>query len=1327
MKITILPFFVKISLFLFFFVHKNFIYSYKINGGFLKYENYNKGGMLLRSSLEEEKNVYTSDIMLRKNDSVEKNKRKIRYSFSPIKTNTLINIKKKIALNERRSNFVKNKKYNSMRSGVERRKIRGPPKKDIHKLLIDDINKERMKEKIYSIKNIDNDNNDMKIIDDDNVNILPLPVEKNMEGYNCLILCKGLPFHVDNSQIIEFFKPYKIMEKYIIFMRDKKGHFFGDILVRFINKEQKYLALKNKNYKFLLHRYIQLYNVNEEHYEEYYNIGYKNPPAYKNYVPIKNIILPNTIEDTTNYTLHDNELMYNYNGNNNNYHLVDDHIHSFNYNQDDDEETKELREKVNVNGIMLKNLYTGRKLRGRITSVHSYGAFLDCNVYIKNQDNRYKKILALLHKNKLTLNVGLSSDSSSEKENKELILQKNMNIIVYVDKIIKRELPPEKEKINNESINNKMINRTINENPHNNNNNYNNNNYNNNNYNNKDVNSFNCSKEKDNNFIFFNLTLDSSITEEKINWLQNLKFKKDSINQQILLNNQKVNQENKTDMNKIYINHNNNNNNNNNDIVHCESNNDNVLDPSYKNEIGNNQIANIDNHNVQNYYQEDNQKKQNKQKFNSIIDKPNTNSNDNIFINNCNIIRKNRVTKVFLMNNKMCNNHYINEKKNYFYNNTFKEKCSFGKNCNMIFQNKNIETENTNKKQDENIGGEVKKKKKEKKKKKKKLEHNKLNDNNIETVDEFDDLFDVLINDQDGNNIEKGETIIDTDVVGNINGNINNNNDNNDDDNNNNDDDYYRDEMKCILKNIYSHKETNNNKKKNSFSDEKEIKSMKNYDSNKIQKYIQTSNNNDNNDVNNNKSKPYDDEKGNVSKLEKCKSFERLSDREKWKSDIRREESLYYTKLFKCNEDINDYYSTNNKKEIENDNLSYDDNNEKDEMLDNNMMFNAKLNKCNNELYYKINDNINNINYNNNNNNNSFDFSSFSDMSIEQLKEEIFKRKYLLPIDVTHENLKSRLIQICICENNKLKFDNFPVIRYYLYDVHFSIEEIKMIILTNKNFLNKSNINKCFLDSLNINELKYLLHKSMENFRLWEPDDNIKRKILNMNKDLLLKQNLNNTNHIDERNLLILWNDFKDFMLNFIYTIDESSDPLENIKNMNMDTIQSPRLKNDKTYNNSNNNNNNNNNNSSCFYNNSYHNNYIYRMKKLEKENFFLKHNQPLINQIENQLNTKNHENKDAFENAWIKLNEINKENEQDLPHRIDVKKAMAILNDRSLLKKMKKSIDDVSDEYGNRDYINKVIRYILKHKNYFNEELNEEKLKSMSYDQLLVTNKIKN
>ncbi|ETW47962.1 hypothetical protein PFMALIP_03997 [Plasmodium falciparum MaliPS096_E11] len=1258
MKITILPFFVKISLFLFFFVHKNFIYSYKINGGFLKYENYNKGGMLLRSSLEEEKNVYTSDIMLRKNDSVEKNKRKIRYSFSPIKTNTLINIKKKIALNERRSNFVKNKKYNSMRSGVERRKIRGPPKKDIHKLLIDDINKERMKEKIYSIKNIDNDNNDMKIIDDDNVNILPLPVEKNMEGYNCLILCKGLPFHVDNSQIIEFFKPYKIMEKYIIFMRDKKGHFFGDILVRFINKEQKYLALKNKNYKFLLHRYIQLYNVNEEHYEEYYNIGYKNPPAYKNYVPIKNIILPNTIEDTTNYTLHDNELMYNYNGNNNNYHLVDDHIHSFNYNQDDDEETKELREKVNVNGIMLKNLYTGRKLRGRITSVHSYGAFLDCNVYIKNQDNRYKKILALLHKNKLTLNVGLSSDSSSEKENKELILQKNMNIIVYVDKIIKRELPPEKEKINNESINNKMINRTINENPHNNNNNYNNNNYNNNNYNNKDVNSFNCSKEKDNNFIFFNLTLDSSITEEKINWLQNLKFKKDSINQQILLNNQKVNQENKTDMNKIHNNHNNNNhnNNNNNDIVHCESNNDNVLDPSYKNEIGNNQIANIDNHNVQNYYQEDNQKKQNKQKFNSIIDKPNTNSNDNIFINNCNIIRKNRVTKVFLMNNKMKNAH--------------SEKI---------------------------------------------------------TVDEFDDLFDVLINDQDGNNIEKGETIIDTDVVGNINGNINNNNDNNDnnnnndDDNNNNDDDYYRDEMKCILKNIYSHKETNNNKKKNSFSDEKEIKSMKNYDSNKIQKYIQTSNNNDNNDVNNNKSKPYDDEKGNVSKLEKCKSFERLSDREKWKSDIRREESLYYTKLFKCNEDINDYYSTNNKKEIENDNLSYDDNNEKDEMLDNNMMFNAKLNKCNNELYYKINDNINNINYNNNNNNNSFDFSSFSDMSIEQLKEEIFKRKYLLPIDVTHENLKSRLIQICICENNKLKFDNFPVIRYYLYDVHFSIEEIKMIILTNKNFLNKSNINKCFLDSLNINELKYLLHKSMENFRLWEPDDNIKRKILNMNKDLLLKQNLNNTDHIDERNLLILWNDFKDFMLNFIYTIDESSDPLENIKNMNMDTIQSPRLKNDKTYNNSNNNNNNNNNNSSCFYNNSYHNNYIYRMKKLEKENFFLKHNQPLIDQIENQLNTKNHENKDAFENAWIKLNEINKENEQDLPHRIDVKKAMAILNDRSLLKKMKKSIDDVSDEYGNRDYINKVIRYILKHKNYFNEELNEEKLKSMSYDQLLI------
>ncbi|KYN98225.1 hypothetical protein PGSY75_1244400 [Plasmodium gaboni] len=1284
MKIIILQLFVKISLFLFFFVHKNFIYTYKIHGGFLKYDNYNKRGILLRSSFEEEeeKNVYGSDIMLRKSDTVEKNKRKIRYSFSPIKTNTLMNIKKKIALNERNNNSVKNKKYNFTRSAIGggKKKIRTNQKNDIHKSLIDDINKERLKEKIYSIKNMDNDNNDMKIRDDDNVNILPLPVEKNGEGYNCLILCKGLPFHVDNSQIIEFFKPYKIIEKYIIFMRDKKGHFFGDILVRFINKEQKYLALKNKNFKFLLHRYIQLYHVNEEHYEEYYNIGYKNPPAYKNYIPIKNIILPNTIEDNTSHAFNDTDITYNYNENNHNYHFGDDHIHSFNYNQDDDEETKELRDKVNVNGIMLKNLYTGRKLKGRITSVHSYGAFLDCDVYIKNEDNRYKKILALLHKNKLTLNVGLSTDTSSEKENKELILQKNMNIIVYVDKIIKRELPPSTYKIKNEMINHKL----------------NKNEY--NNKHNNDINTTNCSTEKDNNFIFFNLTLDSSITEEKINWLQNLKLKKDSINQKILLNNEKVKQENKKDMNKTKNN--------------------------YDNKMNNND------------------------------------NNDNTIINNNNIIRKNRVSKVFLMNNKMCNNHCINEKKkkNYFYNNTYKEKCSYGKNFNMIFENENVERANINKKEDENIEEmkKIKKEKKKKKKKEKKLEQSKLNDNSMESDEafdkfdefsEFDDLFDNNINDEDDNNIANDESIIDT--VGHINENINNINNNNNNDNNNNDDNYYRDEMNCILKNIYSHKETNDNKKKSS-SDTKEIKSMKNSDSNKMKKYIQTSHNNDDKsehyddsddksehyddsddksehyddsddksehyddsddksehyDDSDDKSEPYDNGKNSPSEFEKCKSFERLSDREKWKSDIRREESLYYTKLFKCNEDINDYYSTDNKKERIDDNSSDEDNSEMDEMVNDNMMFNAKLNESNNELNYKLNDNENNFN-----NNNSCDFSSFTDMSIDELKEEIYKRKYLLPIDVTHDNLKSRLIQICICEKNKLKFDNFPVIRYYLYDVHFTIEEIKMIILTNKKFLNKTNINKSFLDSLNINELKYLLHKSMENFRLWEPEDNIKRKILNMNKDLLLKQNLNNTDNIDERNLLILWNDFKDFMLNFIYTIDESSDPLEDIRNINMDTIQSTRLKNDNTYNNNDN---------SCN-SNLYHNNFIYRMKKLEKENFFLKHNQPLNNQIQNQLNTKNHENKDAFENAWLKLNEINKENEQDLPQKIDVKKAMAILNDRSLLKKMKKSIDDVSDEYGNKNYINKVIRSILKHKNYFNEELNEEKLKNMSYDQLLI------
>ncbi|CRG97070.1 conserved Plasmodium protein, unknown function [Plasmodium gallinaceum] len=1186
----------------FYFLNKS-IDSYKIRG---KLKSYKK----ILFNVFSETNESKIDII--ENGIILKNKK--RYSFNPIKRNTIKYIKKKIKLNEKREKLKNNKFFK---------------RKDIHKSLIENIKKESINEQIKSLGS-ENTNEDLS-----NQNILPLPVDKSSETYNCLILCKGVPFHIDNIDIKNFFKPYKIIDKYIIYIRDKKGNFFGDVFVRFLNKEQKYLALKNKNYKFLLHRYIQLFNINEEHYEEYFNIGYKNPPSYKNYVPIKNIIVSNDYDSNED-------------------------ISTSYYSCNKDSETEELRDKINKNGILLKDIYTGKKLKGRITSVHTYGVFVDCDVYIKNKNNKYIKILALLHKNKLTINVGLPFDPLYEQEEKELILQKNMNIIVYVDKIIKKN-----EDFNILDNNNK------------------------------------------NNLIFFNLTLDSSITEEKIEWLQKLKSKRDYISK-IINNNHESKKNTITEIsNELHINSNN-------------------YMGKLQTKVGDLQ-ENSDKNTGENMYIDEEMFTEKFKNEDEQLSKPTEVNNEEDVINgNCKFVgyeksyannenlnirkkeelmkeknkkyikgSKNRTSKIYLMSN-------LNYKDNYIDKKSKKQKeIITQKSLNREGNEVNKHTVHTKKNYKSTVKN-IKKKKKEN-----------LN-TSYEEYEKFDDIFTLDLFNEKEENSKKGieeENINETHT-----------------DKNTKDkegimnkeskkeiDEKYVDEMSSILKNIYS-----SNKEKNASENHIVCSSKKKEAEEKKKKMIKASKNL-NYEYNNNSSFMNKNENTNIG------NFEETCNREKWKNDIRREESLFYSKLFGSNSDINDFYSNNTKKTSTNEkckklngieeqiNLNEDefkygnincknssleceenlenrekkDNEEKEKGIEvrmKHMLSNEELNESKVNLNYAI-----------NNNNDFLDFSDFSKLSLEELKKEIYKRNYLLPIEISTDSLRNRLVQICICEKNNIDFDNFPIIRYYLFDFYLPIEEIKTLILLNRKFLNKKNIDKKFLDTLKINELKYLLHKAMENFRLWEPDDSIKRKILNSNEDLLRKQNLNNVDNINKKNLIILWNDFKDFMLNYVYRFDAKYDPYDNIgkseenyKITSVNNINNSDIK---------------------------MNNYIKRIKKMDKENFFFSSEKSFIENLEKQ---KNKEQKDSFENALTMLNETDgKENE--LPDKINLKEAMKLLNNRTFQKKVKSYLNDKSNDKENQDYIKKIIRFIIKHKNYFKENLNEEILKKKSYEELIV------
>ncbi|GAW83807.1 hypothetical protein, conserved [Plasmodium gonderi] len=1257
---------------LFSFPKKSTVNCYKIYGILKKFKR--------GKSIKSWKNTDEYKSEMNENNILLKGKK--RYSFTPPKRNTVKDIKRRLRFNEK---------------NVRLRNPKFVKKKNIHKSLIDDINKEILKENIKSIGT----NNDSEGLAEHSV--LPLPLdEKSSESYNCLILCKGLPFHVDSSKIKDFFKPYKIVDKYIIFIKDKKGNFFGDVIVRFLNKEQKILALKNKNFKFLMHRYIQLYNINEEHYEEYFNIGYKNPPSYKNYIPIKNVVVSSSLDggDNSVGSVYNSSSLYN----SNSYSDEEFQYHSFSdHHLDNDEDTIYLREKINKKGILLKSIYTGKKLKGRITSVHTYGVFVDCDVYIKMGNNRFIKLLALLHKNKLTINIGLPTDPLHEQEKKELILQKNMNIIVYVDKIIKREIA---------------------------------------------TSASNNSSGK-NNLIFFNLTFDSSITEEKIEWFQKMKLKKKTLEDKIKIYNDNFMSMNsnsfKASETSIP------------EFVQFGKQHPNGEEEPRGGAADRKNIIKVNHKEVN--MQNGNSNEENNKMDESFVVRENILSTEQTNVKHK---RKhnNRSNKIYLMKNRNNEYNYVQKK---WYKCRVHEALS---RLNSGMEESQFSEISANEKNSPKGGGkgENKTKKKGKKKKRKKyLDESSLYDD----VDNFDEIFNLGVRDVEGND-EKSEDITigsanetDAENVKNLTHLT-----------------HSADAEKMEDKHYDLHEpiESNRNKKieKNVMDDYKnEVKSVlydifrENKNSRKVSKkflpkeQIQESDGkiSEKTHVHNYK-EVLPSNKGILHKEENInnesvsgKCFENLSDRSKWKNDIRKEESLYYSKMFGIKSDVNDFYAVDTKsKEVDgirkslegmeefmdfsekkmeekeclsgfsvgslrlgnfensvesNKKEEKEGEEEEDEEQEEKHQSDAETGSCTNKEIHPNVDEKKETELDsiiNTDDSETLDFSYLSEMSSDELKKEIYKKGFLLPIDTSMESLKSRLIQICICERRNEKFDNYPFVRYYLFDFDLPIEDVKSFVLANRKFLNKKNITKNFLNSLQLNELKYLLHKSMENIRLWEPEDNIKRKILNLNKDILQKQNLNHVDNIDEKNLLILWNDFKDFLLNCVYGNDGTNGTWGGEVFKNIETENNEHTK--TSYGNINVNTR----------------KYINRLKNMEKENFFLNKNQPFDDILGTQINKNKMEHKDPFENALSTLNKHLEENEHDLPDKINLKEAMKILNNRTYLKKIKRSFNNnTSDEKTNEDYIKKIIHLILKNKKYFKENLSEEILKRKPHEELII------
>ncbi|CAG9472516.1 unnamed protein product [Plasmodium vivax] len=1228
-------------------------------------------------SISEERDDSKGEIA--QNSSLVKSKK--RYSFTPLKRNTIKDIKRRIKFNEKNV-----------------RPQNGPfgKKKDIHKSLIDDINKEMLKE---SIKLVGTNYDQEEIATH---NILPLPVEdRTSECYNSLVLCKGMPFHVDTAKIREFFNPYKLLDKYIIFIKDKKGNFFGDVIVRFTNKEEKLLALKNKNFKFLMHRYIQLYNINEEHYEEYFNVGYKNPPSYKNYIPIKNVILSSALEEvdplsegvSTNrdsssagvQTPSDEKFQY----------------HSFFCDElDNDEETKELRERVNKKGILLKSIYTGKKLRGRITSVHPYGVFVDCDVYVKDKNDRFVKILALLHKNKLTINIGLPSDPLPEQEEKELILQKNMNIIVYVDKIIKRDIHH----------------------------------------------SGGNPKDGKNNFIFFNLTFDSSITEEKIRWLQSLKLRRQALQQKMKMCNEgywSVSSEGgkapegggkngppEGDPPPQVA-----------EVSGTEEKDKTARITSLKGEKMGSDQKMFDAHD-ENFHMRSGKtegfppsEENHKSKLSSSAERKKTPNR--------------RSSKIYLMKDPRSDYHnFVGEK--WTQPGRATAECGLSSNGEAEQPEGTPKNEKGNQKRNQkgSAMGNAKGRNTTKKKRKKKQ----LDDGDVyDEEDNFDEIFKLEVGDAEGKEEVEGQELdgqeldgqeeVDEEEVDEEASQQGSHSDFKNQRSEKKVTNHYNDEMKGILDDIFRKRGDGGSAAKGASTKGRADKCKEG--ASRDARFMGSG------------SAPHGDEAA-TGEHTLGVSFEGIGDRSKWRNDIRKEESLFYSKMFGLKTDLNDFYSDGPRgkdadgkdaddmeqlmklsegggeggdppSDIQEETLKFEgleswlERGKEGEMAEGEDPERGKAPEREEaeegrepgerHIHEETANQLNSII--SGKDGEALDFSHLAEMPAEELKREIYKKNFLLPIDVSTESLKNRLIQIYICEKKKIKFDNYPFIRYYLFDFHVPVEDIKLFVLANRKFLNKKNITCTLLNSLNLNELKYLLHKSMENIRLWEPEDYIKRKLLNLNRDLLQKQNINHVDDVDANNLLILWNDFKDFLLNCVYGNDTTSDSwaaaLTGVPANNWERTSSwERASNWEQ--------------TKPFSTNIAHTQkYVKRMKNMERENFFISKKLPVDDVLEKQINKSKMEHGDPFENALSTLNKELEENEAELPDKISLKEAMKVLNNRTYMKKIKRSLSNDSDEGASEEYIGKIISLILRHKNYFKEHLSEAALRKKPHEELIV------
>eukprot|EP00922_Rhytidocystis_sp_ex-Travisia-forbesii_P067754 GHVS01100817.1.p1 GENE.GHVS01100817.1~~GHVS01100817.1.p1 ORF type:complete len:722 (+),score=138.84 GHVS01100817.1:67-2232(+) len=305
-------------------------------------------------------------------------------------------------------------------------------------------------------------------IDDANPeNTLMPPPPPEDATYDALVLLKGLPFTTRSEEVEEWFRPFRLAHPAgVSLLSDKLGQPTGDAYVRFANARERDKAIEGRRGKFYHWRVMKLFRATPTEYEQYYLMGYRQQPCHRNSLAPQLLLsryhLCDGLQNQSNKhyvrnhwrvrrILRSQEARSQLEGDEDGVVVGQEDggdaggmdLWGEGYREEDDDEEEQARRYVgkNCDVVDLGDLQTGMCLEGLVVRMAAFGCFVDCGVSVAHRWGGHRRLWrgGLLHRAWLPRNIGLASDEARFNMKKEFLLEVGMLINVFVGETVNHQ------------------------------------------------------------------------------------------------------------------------------------------------------------------------------------------------------------------------------------------------------------------------------------------------------------------------------------------------------------------------------------------------------------------------------------------------------------------------------------------------------------------------------------------------------------------------------------------------------------------------------------------------------------------------------------------------------------------------------------------------------------------------------------------------------------------------------------------------------------------------------------------------------------------------